>query len=97
MKKKLEFGTTFVASYKKHVMQVKSIFWNHDDSGFVSSSGDGAVYGNSLKNNQNKVDEFLDKGTVINQVFQMSDQPLSYVVGDKKLMEIEKGTDKIKS
>jgi len=27
----------------------------------------------------------------------MSDQPLSYVVGDNKLMEIEKGTDKIKS
>ena len=84
-------------TYKQHQQRVKSIFWNHDDSGFVSSSGDGAVYGNSLKNNQNKVDEFLDKGTVINQVFQMSDQPLSYVVGDNKLMEIEKGTDKIKS
>lgn len=76
--------------YKAHTQPVRCVTWYEDDSGFVSCGADGGVYSFSLKNKEEKDDEFMDKGTTFLNVAKVPEQRTLYAVGtSKKILEIE--------
>ena len=55
-------------NFKIHAGKVKSVTWYEDDSGFISSGQDGAVYHWDLKDNTSQNNEWIDKSTTFTSV-----------------------------
>ena len=84
-------------NFKIHAGKVKSITWYEDDSGFISSGMDGAVYHWDLKDNNSQNNEWIDKSTTFTSVAKVPEQKTMYVVNTKgQLLEILASEEKAK-
>lgn len=71
--------------------------WDEDDLGFVSSGMDGAIYNWMLKDNTQRLDEYLQKTTQFLSVVKVPGTKTLYSVGvDGYIKEIEQGKEKHK-
>ena len=92
------FWTGEMQQFKGHSNKIKSISWFEDDSGFVSSGLDGGIYQYSLRDNENREDEYTDKTTTFPMVVKVPDQKVKYAVStSNQLLEIEQGKVKNKT
>lgn len=80
--------------FNAHLNKVKCIHWDEDDLGFVSSGMDGAIYNWMLKDNSQRLDEFLAKNVQFNSVVKVPGTKTIYSAGsDGLIREIAQGKE----
>ena len=83
--------------FNAHMNKVRWVHWDEDDLGFVSSGMDGAIYNWMLKDNTQRLDEYLQKTTQFLSVVKVPGTKTLYSVGvDGYIKEIEQGKEKHK-
>lgn len=83
--------------FNAHLNKVRCVHWDDDDLGFVSSGMDGAIYTWMLKDNSQRLDEYLLRSTQFLSVVKIAGTHTQYAVGtDGVIREIEQGKEKHK-
>lgn len=80
--------------FNAHLNKVRCIHWDEDDLGFVSSGMDGAIYNWMLKDNSQRLDEFLAKNVQFYSVVKVPGTKTIYSAGSDGLVrEIAQGKE----